>query len=149
LRAVPGICAQAAEQSYDSGAPASPRLEPDEIGSETSEGTDGENEADPEFAPSSERTSRHQEEDGRDRKAKLSCKYGNPQKRVSNTNKVMHVSAERPFLAITLNAGQPSRKRSLKWRGSISRIDKAANKDVDSAQYITAMSAATIHRQNL
>jgi hypothetical protein len=24
----------------------------------------------------------------------LSCKYGNPKKRVSNTNKVMHVSAE-------------------------------------------------------
>ena len=33
--------------------------------------------------------------------------------------------------------------------GSISRIDKAANKDVDAAQYITAMPVATVHHQNL
>jgi hypothetical protein len=86
-------------------------LEPNEIGSETTESADGENDADPEFAPSSKRPGRHQEEDGGDRKAELSRKYRNPKKRVSNTNKVMHVSAEKPFLAMTLNAGQPGRKR--------------------------------------
>jgi hypothetical protein len=94
LSAVTGIRAQTTEQPYDSGAPASSCLEPNEIGSETSEGANGENDADPEFAPSSKRPGRHQEEDGGDRKAKLSRKYGNPKKRVSNTNKVMHVSAE-------------------------------------------------------
>ena len=73
--------------------PASSCLEPNEIGSETSESADGENDADQEFAPSGKRPGRHQEEDGGDRKAKLSREYGNPKKRVSNTNKVMHVSA--------------------------------------------------------
>jgi predicted TIM-barrel enzyme len=36
----------------------------------------------------------------------------------------------------------------VKWRPRLySRIDKAANMDVDAAQHIAAMSAATIHRQ--
>jgi hypothetical protein len=62
----------------------------------------------------------------------------------------MHVRAERPFLTMTLDAGQPSRKRPRQVAlALLSRIDKAANMGVDALQYITAMSAATIHRQKL
>lgn len=51
---------------------------------------------------------------------------------------------------MTLDAGQPSRKRPRQVAlALLSRIDKAENMGVDALQYITAMSAATIHRQKL